>query len=553
MDLRGREVARILFFIFISANFGLAQPGFGGGGLRIEKFYDEELKEVKLPNPNYKFRAFTLKDTTVGSPIEKEFYLANPAYIGHFNTRYFDNPYHSRWDSFRYYVVKEKDTMVIDFHGIPSPNHNSSADYMDSLVFRKGYHRYFRNPIYFKLANKQNKFEKQLLRNGFTPSNIRSLEGLGWISVKKNVPSFLKISNKHLPYYYIHRARLNISKDPKRAFADIRTAKRSKLTIEEKQHFLYTSYLFNKYHAEPKKALWAITKLAKISAKPEYYDTYWSSYLVIDNLKKKIELRKQLERESNLIKDYDEMVKIAYYGMRNAKDTVQFERYYNALYVNAKNSRTDYLHRINDYSEEIDKYTKKIEQIPFESTNGKPETRLFFGEEFYYLGKAKFLMGKEKAAFRNWLIFADHGGSQHLFEEVLPYIDTIVSANPENTQLRLIKGAMNLHAAFSIHKREREEYLRQALNDFAFIEGSKFDNYKLNYYKAKALFSLHKYDEAKKQVDLAIKRNKKHALSYLLRHKIHITRNGLENNQFRFKSQDYQEYLRLKKNWKFPK
>lgn len=537
----------------VSANFVLAQPGFGGGGLRIEKFYDEELKAVKLPDPNYKFRVFTVKDSTVGSPIENEFYMANPLYIGHFNTRYWDTPYHFRWDSFRYYVLREKDTMIIDFHGIPSANHSSRVDEMDSLVFKKGYHRYFRNPNYFTLENQQNTFDRQMLRNGFTPLSIKKLGDLGGISSNMNIPSNLEICDEYSPYYFIHRARLNISNDPKKAFADIRIVKYSKLTFEEKQHFLYTLYLYYTYHNTPKKALRTITKLAKISFKPEHYDTYWKSYLSIDNLKKKIELRKQRKKTGNLIKDFDAMVKIACNGMRNAKDAVKFEKYYRSLYVNAKNNRTAYLHSINDYSEEIDTYTKKIEQIPFESFNGKPETHLIFGEAYYYLGKVKFLLGREKAALRNWRIFADHGGSEDVFEEVLPYVDTLVSAHPKNRQLRLIKGAMYLQAAFSIHKSERKKYLHQALNDFAAIKGGKFDNYKLNYYKAKALFNLDTYDAAEKQVNLAIKRNKKHALSYLLRYKIHSTTHGLENNQFRSRSKDYQAYLRLKKNWRFPK
>ena len=547
-----KRLFSILFVFTISTKFGLAQPGYGGGGLRIKHFFDEDLKKVELSDANLHFRAFKLKDTLAHSVVHQEFYVVNPQQIDQFNLRYIINPYYSDWNSFRYYIIRKMDTMIIDYHGISSANYNGASDYMDSLVFRKGYSRYFRNPRHGKFKNKENDLVQKMLNNGFTPHTIKKLGKLGFITTHENTSSNLRI-DKYLPSFYIYRARFTMQENPEKALKDLRKARSLKLTDEEKQHLLYTEYLFFKYQKNLPKALQAISKLAKIMAKPKYNDTYWENYLAIDNFKRKIELRKQLNSEDNLIRDYNTIVRIATYGIKCASDSKEFGRQYRARHISAKKERTNYLHEINDYSEEISIYTNRIKQQPFDQFNRNPEIRLVFGEEYFQLGKAEFLMGKEKAAFRNWFIFADHGGSKNEFEKVLPFMDSLVATNPEKLKVRLIRGAMNLQAGNFVHKPESRKYFLQALNDFESIKDNKLNDFKMDYYRAKTLYNLGRYDEARKLVNLSIEKNKKHALSYLLRYHIYISSNNLENNLFRFKSKDYQEYERLKMDWVFPK
>ena len=78
------------------------------------------------------------------------------------------------------------------------------------------------------------------------------------------------------------------------------------------------------------------------------------------------------------------------------------------------------------------------------------------------------------------------------------------------------------------------------------------NTYKLNYFKAAALYRLERFWEALEEIDLSINKNDKNAMSYHLRTNIK-SRLGLNGGLWRHQTHDYYMYESLRKQWIFPK
>lgn len=200
------------FIVLLFACSAKTQPLGGGGALRIGAIYNTNLKEINLENNNIQVRVFALVDTSVNSSVIQEIYdhplLLDVSYRNKIYPK--DNTYSI--PGHRLFIVYDYDTMIVDIHGIITIYDETFS--MDSIVFKKGYFRFFRNP---PLAREQNRDQirelSRFIQSGITYNTIDTLEKYNYLYYD-SIVDLTFLSKEKLPAtFYLRRGEFKIQQE----------------------------------------------------------------------------------------------------------------------------------------------------------------------------------------------------------------------------------------------------------------------------------------------------------------------------------------------------
>jgi len=168
---------KYLIFLFFFSNQLYAQPG-GGGGLKINHFFDENLREINLSKEIINIK-MTLLDSTLTILNETKIKKNDLIYLPPLN-RYRPSTQN------RGLIIKYKNKNYrFDFENIISENGGGSVEEIDSLVLfkpyilsKRGYHHINHNGNEFLKYNILNDLSSSFLSSGITPYSYKKLSEL---------------------------------------------------------------------------------------------------------------------------------------------------------------------------------------------------------------------------------------------------------------------------------------------------------------------------------------------------------------------------------------
>ena len=456
-------MTRTIFTLLLLCSLNLySQPG-GGGGLLIEKIYNNENQEINILNDkNLKIRTFILKDKYVTEEtfIHEKILKDLEKYPNYkYNSEFYLRPNNEEYSNQRLYITYAKDTMIVDFEGIIGQNGIGNIDEIDSLKIEKGYFKKIKNESY---KNNHKYYQK---------IDISFLE-------EKNLPAsfFLKTARYNLSNKLIEDAFTNINKAIDKVNGD--------LTCE-------TLFLLTDAYKENKQYEKAIETISKAIANT---CVRYNSDEPENIYEERVQLYIKINQFNKALKDYDTIVSVAYFKNNAIVNKANFEiKYLKNYKVVINNLKIIFKNQKKDYSDDL----------------------------YFTLGLAEYLNGNKQDAYNHWIQSQEFLYSWKESDYYAKYFDSLIQKNPNEPKLYLAKALAELTQAKKYGKNiEGKKYSEKALTSINKAQQFKNYGFKINLYKAVALNYLNRDQEALKEINIAIHKNIFFPLSYLYRYNI---------------------------------
>lgn len=531
-----------LILILLIANTAvLAQPG-GGGGLTIGNLYNTRQEKIDLLNDAaLQIRTFILKDDKIYQEtflydafLEKNGQLRISRQHYGFGFPPADDVnedgYADRESNQRMLIMYDKDTMIIDFTGIIGGNAGGYTDKMDSLVIQKGYFKYYRT----KKKNTeyhfpQDEITRKCLNNGLTPYTAQQLAAGDYMAYDPVTDlSFLQDDRLPASYYFKRAAFYLKNKHTAAALADIETGIRRNNGIAscEALYLLVEVYTAT---GQYEKAIDNIT--LAMDCKRFSWNESWENK--VQNYQTRIDLLTRLGKYDKALEDYNTIVSISKDITGAVIERAEYKTRYLGDYAGAKND-----------------LVTLVNAIPADHLGDHPQGASEFADVYFVLAGVEYAMGDIYAASKHWLKAEEFGYSTSSSNGPVLHFDAVIRQHPNIPELYLCRAlAAFKRAPFLGWGKETELCFEQALDDIYKAERTGMNDHRINMYRARVLTLLKRYDEAMKEINIAIAKNNTDPRCYLFRYEI---RNNLGQTKWGNNNDaDYQRYLQLCKQWRW--
>ena len=531
----GQFIKLIYFIILNLLLFSrplFAQPG-GGGGLSIGSLYDEKLERIDFfSDSSIKIRTFILN----GEKIHQETFLFQRLLNQKVNRAinslvykfllppsddidvdgYLDNQSNQRM-----FILRNQDTMIIDFVGIIGENPAGIRDLMDSLVIQKGYFKFYRFKNTESLICDDFHKNRRLIGNGLTPTTVKHLSCEGYLEHNLKIDLSFLLDKNLPPSYFLKRAAYYLRyNQPELALIDIGVGiEKSNGTINcEMQYLFCTAY---SQTGQYEKAIKNISDA--IHCKQYNWDEEWESK--VRNYETRIDLFINMKKYEKALEDYDTIYSISQYKIGANIERANFKMKY-----------------LKDYKGAILDLKITIDSIPDNHLNDRPQGSSEYADTYFTLAMAEYLNNEKKIAFKHWLKSEEFGYNKSSSNGTIIHFDSIIKQNPKAPELYLSRAIEQFGIGFYLGMgEETKKCFYKALDDINKAEELKMKSYRINMYRASVLNQLKKHEDALKEIDKAILKNNKDPRCFLIRYQISKSET------------DLQQYKILSQNWKWEK
>ncbi len=535
----------IVILLSICVITALAQPG-GGGGLNINSFYNSSFEKIKVSDSSFKVRLFALIDTSINSKITHEVLPANYQHLSHSYDIYQTNN-EINMSNQRMLIAYRMDTMIIDFLGIMEENGAGVVGNIDSVVFQRGYFRYFMGRNLYSFFSGLTPYTRERLSHIFEKTDNQP-----FIAFSEDISaSFLLESN--LPStYYLRRAAYYISeKNFEGALTDL--SKSEKLRLKPKDYEEYLWLLSNIYEQQENldEAISRLSDLIEIKSKREYWSfNEYNNYNVLEHIKECYRSRSKLfikkEQFDKALVDFDSLVEISqyYFNYSNNSGYVLSFDSNNNLKENIERAMFKMTY-LRDYKGAKYDLMAKIKSRPITHLNAPG-----YCDTYFVLGIAEYKEGDKESAFHHWFKAMELGYAQTSSDYAVVHFDSIIRLNQKSPENYLSRGIANYRRGPYLGWGDQTtQCFNRALIDIGKAEELGLKNFRINVYRAKVLTQLKKYNEALKEINIAISKKPLDPICYMTRYDI---RTQLGQTKWGDKSDpDLEKYNDLAKTWKF--
>jgi tetratricopeptide (TPR) repeat protein len=525
----------ILFMLLLSCSV-VAQPG-GGGGLQIQGLYSQNLEPINLlTDSSLKIRTFLLFD----NKIYQETFIyqtflnkKGEAYINSRTLGFGLPPATALLDGRieldqRMYVTYKTDTMIVDFINIEGENGAGYFDHMDSLVIQKGYFKFYRlkkqqNSIYDDYDYESHDKNSAFLTKGLTFYTAVPLLKEGYLERSSNIDvSFLQ--EKNFPvFYFIKRADYYLRTDKiELALLDLTNAVEKNNGVKncEILFLLCTAYAnMNDFE----KAVESITEAMDCKRDS------WSSD-TDNNYYTRIGLFIRLGNLDKALEDYNTLCKISVNQLRVKIDRAYFKMQY-----------------LKNFKGAISDLRAIINKIPTDHLHDRPRGTSEYCDIYFTLGSAEYANGEKRIAFKHWLKAEEFGYGNTSSDYAVVHFDSIIKRNPGSPELFLARGLAHFRRGpYEGGGDATKKSYTNSLKDIDKAEQLGLKDFRINMYRASVLNQLKKYEEALKEIDIAISKNNTDPRCLMTR--FYIRRNlGLVSNDQ--DDEDMKRYKSLSQKW----
>lgn len=519
-----------LFMIIFALTMirAMAQPGEGGGGIKILHVYDRNLKEINLmSDTNIRIRTYSI------DARYQEFFIWPQAatgfqrmrgdsveYLLPRGNRAYEKMTNATND--RLFIFYKEDTMVADIMGIIGVNMAQAVDVMDSLVIQRGYFRYQCNDLY----------DTRVLSSGLTPHTKDMRASPGTIYYSDSLPPLPVTDDRQPANYFLKRARYFLKyKRPQYALTDIYTAiQRSNGDKDCETLFLladaYTAIA--RYDSAIKYMSDAINKDCRDEwqyhreyVNPKYqheYDQANKYDLRIPLLIAAGEYKRALlDHDSIALMSKDKLVA----GLRRAEYRINY---------------------LIDYEGAIRDLKEVIEIVPPNPDKSEKPKWMYYGNAYFALATAEYGKGSKKAAYQHWLK-AMSDGMGYTREDLTAHFDSLIRKDGSSPELYMCRALARLRGGDC-----KEECLVKYIHDADSAEQKGMRDARINYCRGIGLNMQQKYTEAIEEVNRGIQKEPGNPINYRLRSTIKWLIGDKEGNKA-----DYAIYEELHKKTVFEK
>ncbi len=519
-----------------------AQPG-GGGGLFIRNMYNRNLKPVDLSNdPQIFIRTFVLlKGKVYQETFLHDQYMANNGKMRVSRSYYGfglppagdvdGNGYGDRQSDQRMMIIYNRDTMVIDFTGITGENAGGYTDVMDSLVIQPGYFTYDRSRLNNSTGYNIDEWKAlaKLQQNGLTPFTIQQLRSKKLIRLEAKIDlSFLQKGQLPASFYFKRAAYYLQHNKPSQALADIRTA------IEKNQGRVNCEALYLLTGAYTALGQYQ-DAIDHISSALECRQNAWEDAIEAKagNYRTRIDLLIHMGRYQEALNDHNTIVSMSEDKMRPVIDRAQFKQRYMHDAVGSKNDLLEFL-----------------SSIPGDHLSDRPQGTSEYTDVYFVLAGIEYSTNDIINAAKHWLKAEEFGYSVSSDEAAVRHFDSVIKAHPQLPELYLCRALAEFkRGPYLGWGRETKACFEKALTDINRADQTGMKDYRIHMYRARVLTLLQRYEDALKEIDIAILENNTDPRCYLFRYEIRSnlgqTKYGDNNDT------DYQRYLQLAKQWRW--
>lgn len=463
----------ILLIFF--ACFSYAQPG-GGGGLKIYNLFDSDSNHLSIRKGDVKVRAFVLGYCLYSerTPISHEIELSNSDTISLTEESDLRLYYTlSQAINLRLLILYKSDTCMYDFYNVQNSNAGGNYDQIDSLFVRAGYTSHSR------------------ISGG--DSIIHTFKP------KISIP-FFNVGTLPQTFYYEkgeHALRKNDFSSAVKYLLQASETKNAHGIIE--QHWLPGMYnsLATAYYN-----LGEYIKAEEFSGKAVLFSTYNYEFY-----KTRIQILIKLNKLDEALKNYYLAIKNVHSSSSNVEEWIRTDW---ALF------NINYLH---EYDTVIHFYQRDIERAEKQTylyNSGRKLTD--FPEHYFMLGCALYGKGNLNAAYELWLRSFELGNGDVNHAESVHHFDSIYQLHPDQPLPNLLKAiALYKSAPYMGGGQLEKTLLDEALTGILVAEKLIGGNYTLNFWKAKILYGLSRYEESLKAINAAIETDSINTLFYEFR------------------------------------
>lgn len=517
----------LLFIIaFLTLNIW-AQPG-GGGGLIIGGYYNGDLREITPYDTSLHVRLFILTDTSLNSKITQELYdtkyFLPPAY--RISERYNGDEFVNE----RLLLTYLQDTMLIDFLGIIPGNGAGAKGYLDSVIFKKGYFRYF--------LQKRNEGNVNFIKH-YKNINANFL-------LEKNLPAT----------FYLHKGEYNfLKKKFELALADVNKSIEMGLLTNDKDEAILYLCKVNSELGNLDKAIANISELISLHSTKQFYEKINGLDILKDNYHTRIELFIKNNQLNKALIDYDSIVSISNYYLEFSNEKGYYLSYNPMYYMNENIERAIFkMKYLKDSKGAVIDLKQFISKIPNKPKNESPQGVSDFNNTYFVLALAEYNVGDLKSAFKHWLRAEELWyGYQNNSNDIIVHYDTLIKKHPRVPELYLSRGiAYYIKGAAFNGGGSSQICYEKSLEDLKKTEALGLTDFRIDLYRALVFYMQKKYNEALEQINISISKNdndpRVFITRYWIRDKLGEVKGGNNKND-----KDWNQYMNLMKNWKFEK
>ena len=309
-----------------------------------------------------------------------------------------------------------------------------------------------------------------------TPSTKNELIETGILFYKRDIDvSFLQENNlsasflMNRAYEYLEKGKTKLARSDFYKIIEINAGKKNC----EDLSILYSAYINTK---QIEKALETISKKMHCPG----------SFGIAGNYQLRAQLYIKVNKLDKALQDYDSMV---FFSERKMADNIERAEFKMNYLKDYKSAKTD-----------LQTVLKEALLNPVQSYHGKEQG-------YFYLALAEYHLAEKKLAYQDWLTSVElPGGST---DNARINANYLIKKHPKDAEPYLLRGILNYDKSFYLNDKEKKQSLTNAIKDLDQAGKRGLKDPKVNFYKAKILYELKKYEEALQEINKTMPENEK--------------------------------------------